>query len=205
MTLYRHVVKGTIPGDSWSCTMHTSGSLGLTAAQSAWQTAWTELWNGLAPPADNINQLCSTFLSCTQVSTAALDPVSLRETANTATTIALPGTAASDALPAQCSLCVSWTSSTPGRSGRGRMYLPQFTAGFLSAAGTGLITTACQTIVKTAATNLLASLNSSGLTPSLVSRTTKVVTPITGGSVDNIIDTQRRRRDKIIGSRMTFV
>lgn len=205
MTIYRHAVHGITPGLAWSCTLHSSGTLSLASAQSAWIAAWTELWNGVAAPADDIKQLFSTALSCTSASTAILDPGTLRETANTNSSLALVGTATSTQLPVQNSVNISWNSALPGRGGRGRLCLPAFASGFLSSSNTGLLTTAAQTIVSLAGTNLLASLNGAALTPSLLGRITKAVTPITGGSVDNIIDTQRRRRDKLVGTRITFV
>lgn len=202
MTLYRHVVKGTFPGESWSCTLHSTGTLSVSAANAAWATAWGVLWNGITTPADNINQLISSIVETTQFVTAVLDPVSLKQTSLNESTAALLGTAATTSLPPQDSCVITWRTATPTRGGRGRMYLPVFAS---SALTQGLLNSASQTIVAKAGFNLLNSLSGAGLQAVLLNRTTQATTVITGGDVGNVIDTQRRRRDKLVETRVTLV
>lgn len=201
MTLYRHVAKGVFPGESWSCTLHSTGTLSVAAANAAWATAWGVLWNGVAAPADNIDQLISTIVETTELVTATLDPVSLKQTAINQSTSTLAGTASTTSLPPQDSVVVTWRTSTPTRGGRGRMYLPVFASAALTQ---GLLNSASQTIVAKAGGNFLASLEGAGLVPVLLNRTTQVTTPITGGDVGNVVDTQRRRRDKLVETRVTL-
>lgn len=199
MTNFRHVVKGVFPGESWSTTLCSTGTLTVAAANAAWQAAWEILWSGIAPPADDIAQLVSQNVTTNTFTTAVLDPVTGKQTGLAASTVNLPGTATTVNCPPQCSVAVSWQTALPQRSGRGRMYLPVFVAAALTG---GLLSTASQNIVKYAAGNMLASLEGAGLVPSIYGRTAKTMTPITGGTVGNVVDTQRRRRDKLVETRV---
>lgn len=201
MTTFRHVVRGTFPGESWSTTLHTTGTLTVAAANAAWETAWALLWDGQSAPNDNINQLVSQNVFTTAYETVTLDPVTGKQTGAAAGAVSLPGTATTVNCPPQDSCVISWTTATPTRAGRGRMYLPVFVAAALSG---GLLSTASQLIVAKAGYNLWQSLIGAGLTPSIYSRSTKGTTVITGGNVGNIIDTQRRRRDKLVETRVAL-
>lgn len=194
MTIFRHVAKGTTPGESWSVTLHTTSSEGITAAATAWSAAWNALWSGLSAPTDNINQLVPTQVETTELTTSQLDPVTYKQVDQAADAVALPGTSAAVMLPYQCAAGVTWLSAVASRSGRGRIYLPPLAANALDI---GRIEEAAVTIIKNAAGNLLSTLTTATIQPVIFNRTTHATTPITAARVGDVFDTQRRRRDKL--------
>lgn len=107
--------------------------------------------------------------------------------------------------PPQCALVISTRSVTPGRSGRGRIYLP-VTAGALG--GDGQMAVATLNSVATATATFLSSLDTLDLTTQGMSTHHLVIASFTKGSVagitrivtDSVVDTQQRRRDKVIAS-----
>ena len=93
-----------------------------------------------------------------------------------------------------------------GRSYRGRVYIPgtgatDASGNFTSALATGLATSVANFLSK-AATR---SLNGGVFIPSVTSATRLENTPITRVRVDNVNDTQRRRRDKVIATASSTV
>lgn len=202
MTVFRHVINGTFPGDSWSVTMHTQGTVTTATANTIFETAWGALWNGVTPPTDDIKQLVPIAVTCDTVATSGLDPVTFKQVTKEVATLGLPGTDAGATLPPQDTVVVSFTSALASKKGRGRMYLPVFGAD--KTAG-GRLTAAAQTIVQLGMANFGANLIASGLTPVIFNRVSGITQAITGGSVGDVIDTQRRRRGNLIESRMTFL
>jgi hypothetical protein len=178
-------------------TFHTTSSVALAAAGAAWATAFQTWWNGVAPPADNLDQLCSTSTIVTSLITSQLDPVTGHQIGRLEDDVDLIGTAAGSTLPPQCAAGVTWLSNLASKKGRGRMYLPPFSTASLA---TGLLSTASRGIVKAGADNFLASLNAATLGPVIFNRKTLAITPITIPRVGNVINTQRRRRDKLVPS-----
>jgi hypothetical protein len=202
MTLYRHVIKGLFPGDSWSVTMHSTGTLSLAAANAALVASWTALWTGNASPTDNLNQLVATDVVCTEAVTSILDPTTGKQQTQLIGGFSLAGTSEGTSLPPQCSVGLTWRTALANKQGRGRMYLPVLS---VSTADAGLLATASQTIVAKAGANLVNGLIGAGLVPSLLNRKTMVTTPITSGDVGNIFDTQRRRRNKLVEARTAMI
>lgn len=105
--------------------------------------------------------------------------------------------------PYQCSLVVSLRSATPGRSTRGRMYLPldsvgMDAAGQYSAANIGVVAPRVQTFIQ--------ALNDyTGLPVRTVvaSRTTGTAYAVTRIEVDSIPDIQRRRANQLAATTAT--
>jgi hypothetical protein len=197
MTIYRHTAKGISSGGQWSTSIHTSSAVAIAAASAGWATAWQTLWNGLAPPADNMDQLFATNVETLSLVTSQLDPVTGHQIARAEDDVTLLGTSAASTLPPQCSAGITWLSNLASKKGRGRMYLPPMSTSSLTA---GLINTASRAIIKAAADNLLAELTAATLAPVIFDRTTLVATPITIPRVGNVVNTQRRRRDKLVPS-----
>lgn len=195
MTIYRHVMGGATPGERWECTIHTQSTLTLAASQSAWATAVATLWNGLAAPTDNIDQLIHTDVTVDVASTSQLDPTTFRQTAKASTDPALAGTGTTTTLPPQVSAGVTWLSASDTKSGRGRIYLPPMDAATVSS---GRIAGAAVAIISAAATGMLHSLTFADSTPIIFGQKTHTVTPITATRVGDVWDTQRRRRDKLV-------
>jgi hypothetical protein len=108
------------------------------------------------------------------------------------------GTASSSALPNQCAIVVSLLTGIPGRSTRGRAYLPGFAS--VSMGGvTGQLQTGGVAQVCNAFAAMLSGIKdtTNGRSPVIASATHGLMTPITGVAIDTIVDTQRRRRDKL--------
>lgn len=110
--------------------------------------------------------------------------------------------AGSAGMPNQIATCLTLLSQTPGRSGKGRIYLPLL--GATLTAGTGRIVTATVTKIAGASVVLLNTLNNvltaqSGTVVAIQSQAA-----VNGGShpvrsirVGDVFDTQRRRRDSL--------
>ena len=195
MALYRHIASGTFPGDSWSFTLHTLGSADLATAQTSWSGAVSALWTGA------LDAYVATDVEVTEVSTASLTQATGGQISRLIDDVTLPGVATGETLPAQCALCISWGSSLATRAGQGRAYLPPLAVSVMDA---GRVSSAACTAIAAAAHDMVAALEGDGLNPVLYSRTTFLTTPITKGNVGNVIDTQRRRRNKLIEVRTPF-
>lgn len=93
--------------------------------------------------------------------------------------------------PFSTALVVSLLSGRPGRSGRGRMYLPYHR----SIGGTGHVSGTDPALFGGAVNTMLSTIrgNADGLTPVIMSRTHTELSPITSVRVDDLPDTQRRR------------
>lgn len=191
MTVFRHVAKGTFPGESWSFTLHTEGTIALTAAQAAWHSALGTFWTG------SLDALVNENVSLTESSTASLSDSTGAQISRLSDDESLPGVATQGLLPPQCTVAVSLRTALATRAGRGRFYLPTFDKGTVTVSGGRLDSTSITATV-TAAGDLLASLIADDLTPVIYSRSALTTQPITQYDVGDVIDTQRRRRDKLI-------
>jgi len=189
MTIFRHVMSGRAPGEEWSCTLYTTGSGTLASAQTGWSNAVNSFWT------DSLDSIVTADVAVTEVSTATIDPTTGKQLSRLLDDVSLPGVATGQMLPFQCATSISWRSALATRAGRGRMYLPPLAASTLA---TGRISSGAATTISDSAALLVSSLDSDGLALILFGRTSHTVTPITGGDVGNVIDTQRRRRNKLI-------
>lgn len=85
------------------------------------------------------------------------------------------------------------------RAGRGRFYLPPLA---VSTVADGRLSSTAQGTVSSAVEAFLTSLGGASLTPVVRGRSTHTSTPITRYDVGDVFDTQRRRRDKLIETRI---
>jgi hypothetical protein len=109
--------------------------------------------------------------------------------------------AGSRQMPPQCALVMSLRSLTPGRSGRGRNYIPMGIGGSNNNGGIGstplnTVTTAYAAILTNIAALSLAGF--SAQVPIVASFTTGQFHEIVDVIGDSKIDTQRRREDKVL-------
>lgn len=111
----------------------------------------------------------------------------------------VPGATATNRLPNQTALVVTTLTGLPGRSNRGRGYLP-LTAVALNASGM-LANQAC-TDIATAYRNMIRAVNTAagGGGAGAVIAGLRGNIPITSVRIDNEPDIQRRRADKILAS-----
>jgi hypothetical protein len=108
----------------------------------------------------------------------------------------IPGTSATPH-PNQCALVVTLRTAVSSRNARGRMYFPA--TGIQMPAGGGPAATGSQNALVDAVAALATW--AGGTNPMVVvSQTLTATHPVTSVSADNIVDTQRRRRNKLIGT-----
>lgn len=191
MPLFHHTVKGTSPGESWSFGLYTEGAGSLTSAQAGWNSAFGNFWG-------DFDAFVTADIGVVELSTASIDQATGGQISRLSDASILVGAAAGEMLPFQCATSVSFTTQLATRAGRGRFYLPPLVATTL---GAGRITTATAEGIAAAVNGLWAGLAGAGLAINLYSRGAKTLTPVTGGSVGDVIDTQRRRRNKLIEAR----
>lgn len=192
MPLYRHLCSGETPGEVWTFSLWTNGSLSINAAHSAWEAATGTFWSG------GIDQHISAQVINTSLSTAEVDVATGRQSQRLESAVNRPGVAAGQMLPFQCATAVSLRTIFATRSGRGRFYLPPLAVSVLLA---GRVTPAVQSDLADAAALMLQALAGGGLTPVVYSRTAHAAVTITSIDVGDVIDTQRRRRNKLVEQR----
>jgi sulfite reductase beta subunit-like hemoprotein len=188
MALFRHVLSGQTPGEVWSFTLHTEGNLSAGDANDALAAAITAAYtNGFAtitPPE----------VTTTAASTATINEATDGQVTRVEVVLALAGTAAEEMLPYQCATCITLVTASATRHGRGRFYLPPLAAGVLDA---GRLSAAAVSNLDVSFTAFFDQLATSGLTVVVRNRTGHISTPVTEARVGDVIDTQRRRRNKL--------
>lgn len=190
MALYRHLATGTTPGEVFNWSLWTDGEISLTAAQSAWEGFLTTYLSG--PMA----ALFSADVVTTGASTAEITVATGRQVTRVDGGVNLPGTSTADMLPFQCAEVVSLRTFFTAATARGRFYLPPMSVAHVT---NGRLTAAAVGTVADATQNMLLGLPSAGLTPVVYSRTARAAVTINRIKVDDVIDTQRRRRNKLVG------
>lgn len=200
MSFYRLTARGHLPqGEQFAFSLHCQNVGGTIAgAGAAWHTALGLLWNGVATPADSIKQCVPTTIGVDASVADQLDPLTGKNDLQLVTTETLVGTNASDPMVNQDSVVVSMRSARATRAGRGRFYLPPFgedqtTAGLLLATPQGQVSVAAQKMVQ--------SLNGAGYIVGIFHRGTITQDAVVSVDVSSVVGTQRRRRDKVIGTR----
>lgn len=202
MGTYRAVVAGHEAGETFNFTMTLFNAAGTVAgAAAALHTAVGLLWNGVAPPADSIKQLIPTTSGIDITSATEIDPLTGKNLGQVQTGETLVGTDASGPLPPQCCIVVSLRTALFNQAGRGRFYLPAFGVDVLAA---GRLPTTARSQVATAAQKMIQSLNGAGYTVCVYHRKTKTHDNVTTVNVGDVYDTQRRRRDKLVESRLSL-
>ena len=193
MALFKHELRGAFPGEAWSFGVHTLGNITVSAAETAWATATDAFW-------DATTTLFAPEVTAVATSTAELDQATGKQLTRVETPSSLAGTAATESLPFQCAAAVSWRTALATRAGRGRFYAPSLAVAFVA---DGRMTSAAQTALLTGAQGMATALSGAGLSLVLYSRTTHATQVITSVDVGDVIDTQRRRRNKLVESRVS--
>lgn len=117
------------------------------------------------------------------------------------TSVSHAGTNVSGCLPGEVAVCVTFRTADVTRSGRGRWYLPTIGPNFLTAQGR--LTAAGQTAIITSHNAFFTSLQSvlPGADAVVFSKHTASALSITSYDVGDVLDSQRRRRNKLVESR----
>lgn len=193
MALFRHTVSGTFPGEVWSFGIHTTGTITVTAAEAAWANAFDAFWDDVAP-------LVANEVTATETSTAELDQPTGKQLTRLSTPSSAVGTNVGESLPFQCAPVVSLRTALATRAGRGRFYAPSLAVDQVAA---GKMVSLAQTGLLNGAVAMVTALTAAGLTTVLYSRTTHLTQEVTRVDVGDVIDTQRRRRNKLIEARVS--
>jgi hypothetical protein len=194
MALYRHLASGTTPGEMWTFSLFTNGTLSLTAAHSAWQLAVETLWVG------GIDAQIANEVVLTGFSTAEIDPTTGRQSQRVDTGVNYPGASTGEMLPFQCATAVSLRTTFATRSGRGRFFLPPLA---VTAVAGGRLATAAQTLILGQAVDMMSTLSTTGAAPVVYSRVQHIIQAVVSIDVGDVIDTQRRRRNKLVEERLS--
>jgi len=180
--------------------LHVTSSAATAAVAQSWSLALTEAWSGAGTPTGALNAAYSTGVRIDTATASLLTQTSGQQTARADVAVNLVGTSAEDSLPPQIAIVVSLRTELANRAGRGRFYLPSPATNAVTA---GRLTTAIQQNVVNAMTRMFASLDSAGITPILFSRTTFQNTTVTSFNVGDVFDTQRRRRNQLVETRIS--
>lgn len=189
MALFHHTIAGTTPGETWSFNIHTVGSGDLASAQAGAMGAADVLFR------DHLAALMAPDVSLTSVATASLNEATDKQISREEDGLVIAGTATAEMLPPQVALGVSWKSDFATRSGQGRIYLPPLAVSTVDA---GRASAATVTAVVAGINAFWASLQTVGLALVIRGKTSHTSVSVTRGSVGNVYDTQRRRRNKLI-------
>lgn len=205
---------GKMPGgEIWSIGFRTIASSPSVADLAIYATyaanQFEVLWNTSSSP-KSFNPAAVTMEGCTvrKIDTAGRT-ISQAEGLPVAPVV---GGLTTPTMPNQCTLVASLTTASAGRSFRGRVYLPCLDAGALTAAGR--LDPASNVVVNASdfVTGLIAGLNGGTTSPpvtaplpatrwaiAIQSKVSGVIAaPVTHVKVGDVIDTQRRRRDKLV-------
>ena len=189
MALYKHTLRGTYTGESWSFSIHTTGVEGIDDAQTAWGVALTTF-----ATVDYLADLPPevAFIEASTAEITIATGVQVTRRSDTRTEV---GTSAADGLPCQIAPVVSLRTDLATRAGRGRFYAP---SPAVDTQVQGRMGATAQGHLADAASDMLSSLLGDGYVPVLYSRTTHTTNEITSLDVGDVLDTQRRRRSKLV-------
>lgn len=191
MALYRHRLEGFFPGEVWSFGLYSDSTLSVAASQSAFMTGVTNFWSEVAP-------LICADVGTNRATTVELDPLTGKQLTGAEDTRADVGTSVATCLPFQCAPVVSLRTATLSRAGRGRFYAPSLAVDQVDA---GRLLTAARDTLADGALALVNGLTAAGGNIVIYHRALGTTSLVTSLDVGDVIDTQRRRRNKLIEAR----
>jgi hypothetical protein len=199
MTIYVLQALGHTPGEVFSFGLHVDGPPDSVGdAVTAWATAVGLLWNHDSGAGNTLASHISSTVGIDDVSAAALDPFTGKQTEKQLTGAAHPGTSVEGTLPHSVALAVSLRTVIATRSGRGRFYLPPLD---LASTDDGRVLGAAVTAAVNGAAFALNGLQSAGFTTVVYHRATLTFNTVVRVDVGDVFDDQRRRRNKLVEAR----
>jgi hypothetical protein len=203
MTIYLHRFTGTLPaGDVFSFGWHSNSGLSVAASHTN-AVGWIEgAWAGglLTPGLQTIYTAGVVVSKCTTSQLNALTPFNTVAIAETDLT--LNGTNVGNSLPQDTAIVCTLRTATPGRKGRGRMFLPAPATDQISA--TGELLSATIDVINGALSAAWFVSNPAGEQPVIFSRSAGTALPILQFGEGTVFDRQSRRVNKVSTVR-TFI
>lgn len=201
MANYRGTVKGHLEGgEVFNFTVHFSAVTGQAASMAGdLADAVTLLWSGTNSPAGNITALYPSTIGVDGVVVDELSPATGVNVSQGVTALSLVGTGTGEALPPQNAIVVSLRTDTPTRAGRGRFYLP---SPVVSTVLTQRLDSTAQGDILNGALAMLNHMKGLGWSPAIYHRRTLNNTLVVGIDVGDVFDNQRRRRNKLVETRV---
>jgi len=199
MPLYQHRFQGhCAAGDIFVFSWWSDSSVSIDTSQSNAVTWVTNFFNGPGGT-DGYEAYVTPAVGVDRVTTGEITLATGQQQALRETDVAIVGTAAGDALPAEVALVVSLRTALANRTGRGRFYLPQPAVTALDADGN--LDPAAQTAIVAAATFAWTTSNAAGENPVVYSRTARATREVTSFNVGDVFDVQRRRQNSLTQQR----
>lgn len=211
MSYVRVCILGTLVSEErWSVnpTFDPTGEFGSTVNQVALDLAAKTIAE--ISPTAGMSQLMSSAAKLTGVRLEVRDDTSDGLIGISEYTLPTPwGGGTPVTLPPQAAVVVSLRTTTPGGSGRGRIYWPALGAtlnstGRLTSPTTDTVATGFKTYFASVRGALATAFPLIGFDLAVRSKTTRTTPHVVRLQVGNIIDTQRRRRDAIRESYSTL-
>lgn len=197
------ILGSTTGGEVWSINpvFDPDGEFEGLVSQSALDTAAAAI-AAITPGTfllSTISQLMFVTGARVEVREDATDALIATSTANRA--VALQGTGSCTNAP-QTAIVLSLRTNTPGGSGRGRLYWPVLTTnigpdGRITSTATNAALTGMKTYLIAMRDALAAAFPLIGFSVAVRSKTQHATPHVVRMQVGNILDTQRRRRDKL--------
>ena len=197
------ILGQTTGGEVWSINPNydPSGEFGDTVDQTALDAASAAI--AALSPGSALLQRLSTLLQIVgaRVEVRSDTTDGLIAISNAQRTSALAG-AGTVTMPPQCAQVYSLRTNTPGASGRGRLYWPSLGAGMTSTGRLASGTVASDNLAMKAyllaiRDALAAAFPTIGFNLAVRSRLTKTTPHVVRLQAGDVVDTQRRRRDKL--------
>jgi hypothetical protein len=205
MTFFRARFGGSLPETSeiWRCDLVLQSTVNNLASVAASVNAGLTLaWHGgsgVTSPLEGF-YVAGTTLSFLEVD--QLTPGTGKNFAQLASAISFPGVATGGPCPPQVAVVVSHRTAKPTRAGRGRIYLP---APAISALNNGELATAAQTAFAVDMAAGYRAMTTGGNVLCVYHRTTDTMDAVVSIDVGQVLDTQRRRRNKLIETRVVEI
>lgn len=202
MSFYHCNAEGHVPsGEVFNFGIHVSGVAGDAAAVlTAWTTAVGQIFDHDAGLGNTFKSHVSDQVGVDDVTVAELDPSSGRQLTKVMAAAVHAGTNTDEPLPPQVAVAVSLRTGLATKAGRGRLYLCPLATG---ADIGGKIILAAQEAILAGVQTGLTTMGTAGFPCVIYHRGTVDGTLVTRIDVGDVFDTQRRRRNKLIESRLS--
>lgn len=198
---------GGLPsGEVWSCGMRLGGDGGLVWTQDMLEAVALAAANSWRTFQNTASIGWASGVSLDGVTARAVDTNGITRVLAERSPAAAPGTFGTLYLPNQAAVVVTLITTKPGRTGKGRIYLPLLglslgTTGRISSTTVTNVANAARTLVQGINTGVATALTGGAPIPKVAVQSqvagSGATAMVTGLRVGDIVDTQRRRRDSV--------